>query len=934
MPKKTVKNLSDLADDDDSSADDSSSDDSSTGRGSSGPGSTGGDPSETKRLPVLPLRDLVIFPHMIMPVFIGREKSIAALDKTVSDKTNIILISQKEAKINNPSKNQIYRTGVLASVVQHMRMPDGTVKTIMEGRARVRVKNYIDTGKLFMADAEILKEREPSGTESEALIRMVSSYIEHYVKLNKQIPPEALARSAAVDSCGELADVAASQLNLRFEDKQKILEIIDPMDRLKEILRLITKEIQVLKVERKIRTRVKEQMERTQKEYYLNEQLQAIQRELGDKDDFHKELRDMKDRSLKKKWPEAVKEKFNKELSKVRMMSPLSAEASVSRNYLEWLLDLPWGDFTKEKSDIKRAEAILNEDHWGLKKVKERILERLAVRRLNAKSKGPVLCFVGPPGVGKTSLAKSIARALNRPYCRLSLGGVQDEAEMRGHRRTYVGSMPGRVIQALKKVKKGNPVMLLDEVDKMGGSAFRGDPAAALLEILDPEQNFAFQDHYLEADYDLSPVFFICTANSLHNAAGPLRDRMEVISIEGYIEDEKMNIAQKYLIPKQMKESGLDRKDFDIQISAPALKEIISYHTKEAGVRQLERALGKIFRKLAKKALSEGFADAVSAEKAPAKDASDASASAGNSAEAAEGASANGVSVSSANGASATKPVVKKTAVSRREKAAKEKAAKKTARRFSASVNNRKDVEKWLGPRFYRFNQLEEESLTGVANGLAWTETGGDTLIVETSVVPGTGKVLITGQLGDVMKESCSAALSYVRSRGMLLGVKRGFFKENDFHIHVPEGAVPKDGPSAGVAVAAALVSSVLRHPVRSDLAMTGEITLRGRILPIGGLKEKTLAAHRAKLKTVLFPKDNEKDLRDIPSKVCKEIEMISVRHIDEVLEKALERKAGAKIFKKEGARPSVPLKEAVKKGAAIKSKKKSGEGREPIRPS
>ena len=926
MPKKTVKDLAELADDEDENPSD---------EGPAGDGPATGGALEANRFPVLPLRDLVIFPHMIMPVFIGREKSIAALDKTVSDKTNIVLVSQKEAKINNPSKTQIYRIGVLASVVQHMRMPDGTVKTIMEGRARVRVKNYIDTGKFFAADVEILKEREPSGAESEALVRMVSSYIEHYVKLNKQIPPEALARSAAVDSCGELADVAASQLNLRFEDKQKILEIIDPMDRLKEVLRLITKEIQVLKVERKIRTRVKEQMERTQKEYYLNEQLQAIQRELGDKDDFHKELRDMKERALKKKWPATVKEKFDKELSKLRMMSPLSAEASVSRNYLEWLLDLPWGDFTKEKSDIKRAEAILNEDHWGLKKVKERILERLAVRRLNAKSKGPVLCFVGPPGVGKTSLAKSIARALNRPYCRLSLGGIQDEAEMRGHRRTYVGALPGRVIQALKKVKKGNPVMLLDEVDKMGGSAFRGDPAAALLEILDPEQNFAFQDHYLEAEYDLSPVFFICTANSLHKAAGPLRDRMEVIPIEGYIEDEKMNIAEKYLIPKQMKESGLDRKDFDIQISAPALKEIISYHTKEAGVRQLERSLGKIFRKLAKQALSEGVLGGDSSEeeqKAP--DALPETVSAANGAAVTSKTDAGKTNAAGKNGAVETDAATAgKTAVSRKEKDAKKKrrAAKKPL--FSVAVKTREDVEKRLGPRFYRFNQLEDESLTGVANGLAWTETGGDTLIVETSVVPGTGKVLITGQLGDVMKESCSAALSYVRSRGMLLEVKRGFFKENDFHIHVPEGAVPKDGPSAGVAVATALVSSVLRHPVRSDLAMTGEITLRGRILPIGGLKEKALAAHRAKLKTVLFPKDNEKDLRDIPKKVCREIEMIPVRHIDEVLEKALERKAGAKKIFGKDARPPASLKEAVKRGVAVKNKRKSGEG-EPIRPS
>ena len=561
--------------------------------------------SNFKRLPLLPLRDLVIFPHMMLPIFIGREKSINALEMTISDKTDIVLVSQKEAKINNPSKDQIYKIGTLASVVQHLRLPDGTVKTIMEGRERVLIKNYIETEKCFMVDVEVLKEREPSSAESEALIRMVYSYIENYVKLNKQIPPEALARTSSIDNCGELADVVASQLNLRFEDKQKILEISDPTQRLKEVLRLITKEIQVLKVEKKIRSRVKEQMERTQKEYYLNEQLQAIQRELGEKDDFHKEIRDMQERSKKKKWAKDAKEKFEKELSKLKMMSPMSAEATVVRNYLEWLLDLPWQDFTKEKNDIIIAEGILNEDHWGLKKVKERILEHLAVRQLTPEAKGPVICFVGPPGVGKTSLAKSIARALNRPYCRISLGGVQDEAEIRGHRRTYVGAMPGKIIQTLRKVKKGNPVMLLDEVDKMGGTAFRGDPSSALLEVLDPEQNHTFQDHYLEVDYDLSSVLFICTANSLHPLKGPLQDRMEVISIEGYIDEAKINIARKYLLSKQMKEKGL--QDYDIKVSDAALKEVISYYTKEAGVRQLERTLGKVFRKIAKKVVIEGL---------------------------------------------------------------------------------------------------------------------------------------------------------------------------------------------------------------------------------------------------------------------------------------------------------------------------------------
>ena len=817
--------------------------------------------SSLKRLPLLPLRDLVVFPYMVMPIFIGREKSINALDMTISNKTDIVLASQKEAKINNPTKDQIYKIGTLASVVQHLKLPDGTVKTIVEGRRRVEIKNYIETDKCFMVDVELLREREPTNAESEALIRMVYSYVENYVKLNKQIPPEALARTSSIENCGELADDVASKLNLRFEDKQKILELSDPVERLREVLRLITKEIQVLKVEKKIRTRVKEQMERTQKEYYLNEQLQAIQRELGEKDDFHKEIRDMKERSKKKKWANEVKEKFERELAKLKMMSPMSAEATVVRNYLEWLLDLPWKDCTKEKNDIKRAEDILNEDHWGLKKVKERILEHLAVRQLVKDSKGPVICFVGPPGVGKTSLAKSVARALNRPYCRISLGGVQDEAEIRGHRRTYVGAMPGKIVQALRKVKKGNPVMLLDEVDKMGGTAFRGDPSSALLEVLDPEQNHTFQDHYLEVDYDLSSVLFICTANSLHPLKGPLQDRMEIISIEGYIDEEKINIARKYLLSKQMKEKGL--KDFDISLSDTALKEIIFYYTKEAGVRQLERTLGKVFRKIAKKVVVENL-----------------------------------------NGKQG-EPV-------------------QNNKKQSVSIKGKEDLEKFLGPRLFRFNQLEDESLVGLANGLAWTETGGDTLVIETSVVPGTGKLLITGQLGDVMKESCSAALSYVRSRGLLLGIKQSFFKENDFHIHVPEGAIPKDGPSAGVAITTSLVSSILRHPVRNDLAMTGEITLRGRVLPIGGLKEKTLAAHRAKLKTVLIPKDNEKDLKDIPKKVLKDVNVVSVSHIDEVLEKALEIKSSSgKLFRK------IPLSAMGKRG-----EKSSSEGKSPVRTS
>ena len=546
-------------------------------------------------LPLLPLRDLVIFPYMMIPIFVGREKSIKALEKTIANKTDIVLASQKEAKVNDPGSDQIYQIGTLASIVQHLRLPDGTVKTILEGRRRVLIKKYVETKQCLMVEVELLSEKNPKGMEAEALLRTVYNSVENYLKLNKHIPSEAMAKISTITNCGELADVIASQLNLRFEDKQKILEIVDSVQRLKEVLKLITREIQILKVEKKIRTRVKEQMEQSQKEYYLNEQLQAIQKELGDKSDFHTELKNLKEKSETKKWNAVVKERFQKELNKLKMMSPLSAEATVVRNYLDWLLDLPWGDFVQEKNNLKKAEEILNEDHWGLKKVKERIIEYLAVRHLNKDSKSPVICFVGPPGVGKTSLAQSIAKCLNRPFARISLGGVQDEAELRGHRKTYVGSMPGKIIQALKKVKKGNPVLLLDEVDKMGNGTFRGDPSSALLEILDPEQNHTFQDHYLEVDYDLSTVLFICTANSLHSLRGPLLDRMEHISIEGYIEEEKANIAKRHLIPRQKKRHGLTQ---DLDLSDSLLKEIISYYTKEAGVRQLERVLASIFESL------------------------------------------------------------------------------------------------------------------------------------------------------------------------------------------------------------------------------------------------------------------------------------------------------------------------------------------------
>ena len=790
-------------------------------------------------LPLLPLRDLVIFPYMMIPVFIGREKSINALEKTISNKTDIVLASQTEAKINDPSPDQIYEVGTLASIIQHLRLPDGTVKTILEGKKRVLIKKYVGTKNCLMVEVEPLAEKSPKGMESEALLRTVYTSVENYVKLNKHIPSEAMAKISTINNCGELADVIASQLNLRFEDKQKILEIVDSVPRLKEVLKLITREIQILKVEKKIRTRVKEQMERSQKEYYLNEQLQAIQKELGDKDDFQNEIKNLEERGAKKKWSDTVSQRFKKEIQKLKMMSPMSAEATVVRNYVDWLLDLPWGDFVQEKNSINKAQEILDADHWGLKKVKERIVEYLAVRHLSKNAKSPVICFVGPPGVGKTSLAQSIATCLSRPFSRISLGGVQDEAELRGHRKTYVGSMPGKIVQALKKVKKGNPVILLDEVDKMGIGSFRGDPSSALLEVLDPEQNHTFQDHYLEVDYDLSPVFFICTANSTHALKGPLLDRMELIPIEGYIEEEKIHIARRHLIPRQKERHGL--ADYELKMTDAILKEIIAYYTKEAGVRQLERTLASIFRKFAKEIVIEKE---------------------------------------------------KKSAGHSLQKS-KVKAETKTIQ-----LVDRKGLEKMLGPRKFRFTELENTNMIGLTNGLAWTEAGGDTLAVETLVVPGTGKYTLTGQLGDVMKESCSASLSFVRSLSSLFNLDNKYFKNHDFHIHVPEGAIPKDGPSAGVAIITSLVSAILRIPVRNTVAMTGEITLRGRVLPIGGLKEKVLAAYRAKIKTVIIPQDNEKDLKDIPARVLKNIKIFPVEQVDKVLMEALEIDSADKIFK------------------------------------
>ena len=785
-------------------------------------------------VPLLPLRDLIIFPHMMMPLFVGREKSINALEEAMSKQTDIILAAQRDAKTNSPEPKDIYSVGTLGTIIQLLRLPDGTVKVLVEGKKRVRILDFLGSDQFFKVRAEEIVEEIANETEAKALIRSVKATFETYVKLNKRIPPEILMRVSTIDEVGELADIIVAQLNLKLEDKQKILEIIDPGVRLEELLNLMTSEIEILEVEKKIRNRVKKQMERSQKEYYLNEQMQAIQKELGEKDDYQAELNDLEERASKKKWTKEAADRVKKEIKKLRMMSPMSAEATVVRNYVDWMLDLPWKEFSEEKKNINEAERILDEDHWGLEKVKERILEHLAVQVLTDKLRGPILCLAGPPGVGKTSLARSIARSLNRGFARISLGGVRDEAEIRGHRRTYVGAMPGKIIQALRKVDKGNPLILLDEIDKMSMD-FRGDPSSALLEVLDPEQNSTYQDHYLEVDYDLSPVMFITTANSLHPIPRPLLDRMEVIQLEGYMESEKFSIAKNYLIPKQLEMHGL--KDHKVTFNDSAVYEVIRSYTKEAGVRNLERNMATICRKTAKDIVKEMSAAEMSGKS-------------------------------------------------------------KTKKKPKSYVINPKKVIEFLGPQKFKFGKIEGQNELGLTNGLAWTEVGGDLLVIEVSVVPGKGKFTITGQLGDVMKESCAAAMSYVRSRGPLFGFDKEFFSNIDIHIHVPEGAIPKDGPSAGIAITNSIVSAVTKLPVKGNVAMTGEVTLRGRVLAIGGLKEKVLAAHRGGIKTVIAPKENEKDLKDIPKEILKDLKVILVDHVDQVLVNALEIKSAKDLFK------------------------------------
>ncbi len=765
--------------------------------------------------PVLPLRDIVVFPHMIVPLFVGREKSVRALEDVMKDDKQILLVSQKNATQDDPSPADIYSVGTVGTVLQLLKLPDGTVKVLVEGGQRAKIVKYADNPNFFQAYAEIQEDSAGDLRELDALGRTVVTQFEQYIKLNKKIPPEVLVSINQIDDPSKLADTVASHLSLKIPEKQELLECETVEGRLEKVYGFMEAEIGVLQVEKRIRNRVKRQMEKTQREYYLNEQLKAIQKELGEGEDGRDELSELEETINKTKLSKEARDKVTAEIKKLRSMSPMSAEATVVRNYLDWMLSIPWKKRTRVRKDIKEAQKVLDADHYGLEKVKERILEYLAVQQRMRKVKGPILCLVGPPGVGKTSLGKSIARATGRNFVRMSLGGVRDEAEVRGHRRTYIGSMPGKIIQGMKKAKSSNPLFLLDEVDKLGAD-WRGDPSSALLEVLDPEQNNAFNDHYLEVDYDLSDVMFVTTANTLRMPQ-PLLDRMEVIRLPGYTEDEKVEIAKRHLITKQMKAHGIKKNEWSI--SEDALRDLIRYYTREAGVRNLEREVANLVRKAVKE-IALGKSDTVKL--------------------------------------------------------------------------TRRNLEKFAGVRRYRFGEAELEDLVGVATGLAWTEVGGELLQIESVTVSGKGKVTSTGKLGDVMKESIQAAEYFIKSRAPDLGIKPTFFENRDIHVHVPEGATPKDGPSAGVAMVTSIVSVLTGISVRREVAMTGEITLRGRVLPIGGLKEKLLAALRGGLKTVLIPKENEKDLADIPDNVKRGLKIIATDSVDEVLEHALTEKPAA----------------------------------------
>ena len=799
-----------------------------------------------RSIPLLPLRDIIVFPHMVVPLFVGREKSINALEQAMTADKEIVLSAQKKAKTNDPTSEDIFAIGTIGQIIQLLRLPDGTVKVLVEGKRRVRLKRFMPNEDCFLVEVDEIPDVSEKSVEIEALMRSVHQTFENYVKLNKRIPPEMLISVQTIDDPSRLADTIAAALSLKLVDKQGILETDSPTKRLEKLFELMQAEIEILQVEKKIRTRVKKQMEKTQKEYYLNEQMQAIQKELGERDEFKNEIQELEEKIKNKKMSKEAQVKTRKELKKLKMMSPMSAEATVVRNYIDWVLSLPWEDKTQDKLDVTEAEKILDLDHYGLRKVKERIIEYLAVQALVHKLKGPILCLVGPPGVGKTSLAKSIARATGRNFVRLSLGGVRDEAEIRGHRRTYIGALPGKIIQSLKKAGSNNPVFLLDEVDKMS-TDFRGDPSAALLEVLDPEQNHNFNDHYLDLDYDLSDVMFITTANSLHSIPVPLQDRMEIIQLPGYTEWEKVSIAEQYLIPKEKEANGV--QDVDIEFGDQAIRTVVHHYTKEAGVRNLEREISTVFRKIARDVVKlrggqpAGTDANVDADGDP----------------------------TSNDGVTAAE--IKADAAAQKEN------------KFRVTATN---LPKYLGPHKFRSGKAEEKDEIGLCNGLAVTMHGGDILPSEVTVMPGKGKLVLTGKLGDVMQESAQAAMSYIRSRADSLGLDREFYAKVDTHIHFPEGAIPKDGPSAGVTMGTALASALLRIPVRKDVAMTGEITLRGRVLPIGGLKDKVLAAHRADIFTVIIPKENQKDLKDIPKKVLKVMKIIAVDHMDEVLRAAL----------------------------------------------
>ncbi|MEQ8263300.1 endopeptidase La [Pseudohaliea sp.] len=764
------------------------------------------------QLPLLPLRDVVVYPHMVLPLFVGRQKSIDALETAMNGDKQVLLVAQRNAAEDNPGADDIYQVGTVSNILQLLKLPDGTIKVLVEGLYRAAVESVDDEGAYAVADVREIEGAEPDESEAEGLVRSTSSQFEKYVNLSKKVPAEVLTSLSGIDEPGRLADTIAAHMGVDLEEKQRILEIADVKPRLEHLMGLMEAEIDLFQVEKRIRGRVKKQMEKSQREYYLNEQMKAIQKELGEMDDAPNEAEELEAKINEARMPEEAREKALGELSKLKMMSPMSAEASVVRSYLDWMVSVPWSKRSRVKHDLKRAQEILDADHYGLEEVKERIVEYLAVQKRVRKIKGPVLCLVGPPGVGKTSLGESLARATNRKFVRMALGGVRDEAEIRGHRRTYIGSMPGKLLQKMAKAGVRNPLFLLDEIDKMGMD-HRGDPASAMLEVLDPEQNHAFNDHYLEVDYDLSDVMFVCTSNTM-NIPTPLLDRMEVIRIPGYTEDEKLNIALRYLLPKQVKVNGL--KKGEITLSEAAIIDIIRYYTREAGVRALEREIAKVCRKMVKK-IALGEAEA-KAEVGP------------------EG------------------------------------------------------LEDLLGVRKFNYGVAEEENKIGQVTGLAWTSVGGELLTIEAAAVAGKGRYVKTGSLGDVMQESIQAASTVVRSRSQLLGIPARYHDAHDLHIHVPEGATPKDGPSAGIAMATALVSVATQIPVRADVAMTGEITLRGEVLPIGGLKEKLLAARRGGIKTVIIPRENERDLKEVPDKIKEDLEIVAVKWIDEVLAIALEK--------------------------------------------